>query len=68
VTELQGGGHVESHFGPFGDSVKIGACVASNVPLAKKLLWTHPIVILGNEARVEARFGPFGHSGNLDAR
>jgi hypothetical protein len=61
-------GHVESHFGPFDDSVKIGARFEPNVPLAQKSLWTHPMVLLGNEARVEARFGPFGHSANLDAR
>jgi hypothetical protein len=61
-------GHVESHFGPLRDSVKIGARVAPNVPLAQKSLWTHPIVLLGIEARVDARFGPFGRSANLDAR
>jgi hypothetical protein len=59
---------VDSHFGPFVDSVKVGARVAPNVPLALKSLWTHPNVLLGNEARVEARFDPFEHSANLDAR
>jgi hypothetical protein len=57
-------GHVEYHFGLFRDSVKIGAQVAPNVPLAQKSLW---IVLLGIEARVEARFGLFGYSANLDA-
>jgi hypothetical protein len=61
-------GHVKSRFGPFGDSVQIGAQFARNVPLAQKSLWTHPMVLLDNEARVEARFGPFGYSVNLDAR
>jgi hypothetical protein len=28
--------------------------------------WTHPIVVLGDEAQVEARFSPFGDSANLD--
>jgi hypothetical protein len=61
-------GHVESRFGPFGDSVKICAQFAQNVPLALKSLWMHQMVLLGNEARVQARFGPFGHSANHDAR
>jgi hypothetical protein len=61
-------GHVESHFGSFEDSVKIGARFVRNIPLAQKSLWTHPMVLLGNEARVEARFGPFGHSAKLDVR
>jgi hypothetical protein len=26
----------------------------------------HPMVLLGDEARVEARFGQFGDSANLD--
>jgi hypothetical protein len=61
-------GHVDSHFGPFGDSFKIGARFVPNVTLAQKSLWTHPMVLQDYEARVEARFGPFGHSANLDAR
>jgi hypothetical protein len=28
----------------------------------------HPMVLLGEEARVKAHFGPFGDSANLDAR
>jgi hypothetical protein len=28
----------------------------------------HPMVLLGDEAKVEARFGQFGDSANLDAR
>jgi hypothetical protein len=28
----------------------------------------HPMVLLGDEAKVEAHFGLFGDSGNLDAR
>jgi hypothetical protein len=47
-------GHVEYYFGTFGDSVKIGARFAPNVPLAQKSFWTHPMVLLGDEARVEA--------------
>jgi hypothetical protein len=26
-----------------------------NVPQAQKLIWTHPMVVLGDEAQVEAR-------------
>jgi hypothetical protein len=39
-----------------------------NIPKAKKSFWTHPTVLLGDEALVEARFGPFGDSANLDGR
>ena len=28
-----------------------------NVPLAQKPFWTHPMVLLGDEAQVEAQFG-----------
>jgi hypothetical protein len=58
-------GHVEHHFGLFG--CKIGAWFVPNVPLAQKLFWTNPMVLLGDEAQLEARFGPFGDSANLDA-
>jgi hypothetical protein len=34
----------------------------------QKSFWTHPMVLLGDEAQVEACFGPFGDSANLDAR
>ena len=50
-------GHVESHFRPFGDSVSVGCQIGSwfvpNVPLAQKSFWTHPMVLLGDEAQVE---------------
>ena len=39
-----------------------------NVPLAQKSFWTHPMVLLGDEAQVDACFSPFGDSANLDAR
>ena len=29
--------------------------------------WTHPMVLLGDEAEVEAHFDPFADSANLDA-
>ena len=48
-------GHVESHFFLFGDSVSVGAKFATNVPLAQKSFWTHPMVVLGDEAKVKSR-------------
>jgi hypothetical protein len=39
-----------------------------NVPQAHKSFWTHPLVILGDEAQLEAHFGPFRNSANLDTR
>jgi hypothetical protein len=62
---------VESRFGPFGDSVSVGArCAqfARNVPWAQKSFWTHPMILHGDEAQVEARFSPVGDSANLDIR
>jgi hypothetical protein len=46
---------------------KRGARFAPNVPEAEKLFWTHPMVLLGDEAQVPS-FGSFGDSDNLDAR
>ena len=44
---------MEARFGPFGDSVSVGARFAPHVPLAQKSVWTHPMVLLGDEAQVE---------------
>jgi hypothetical protein len=44
------------------------AWFAPNVPQAQKSFWTHPMVVLGDVAKVEARFSPFEDSANLDAR
>jgi hypothetical protein len=35
---------------------------------SKKSFWTHPMVLLGDDAQVEPQFSPFGDSANLDAR
>jgi hypothetical protein len=62
-------GHVESRFNHLETVVcqcKIGARFAPNI--AEKSFWTHPMVLLGDEAQVDARFGLFGDSANLDAR
>jgi hypothetical protein len=53
-------GHVESSFGPFGDSVSFGAWFVPYVPSAKKLFWMHGMVLLGDKAQIEPHFGPFG--------
>jgi hypothetical protein len=47
---------------------KIGARFAPNVPQAKKLFRTHPMVLLGEVAQVKAQFSPFGDSATLDAK
>jgi hypothetical protein len=41
--------------------------VCAKYTIGSKSLWTHPMVRLGDEARVKARFGPFGGSANLCA-
>jgi hypothetical protein len=46
----------------------MGVQFAPNIPSAQKSFWTHPMVLLGDEAQVEARFCLFGDSANLDAR
>jgi hypothetical protein len=61
-------GHEESRFGPFGDSVSVGARFAPNVPYAQKSFWMHLMVFLGHEAQVEAHFSLIGDSAYLDAR
>jgi hypothetical protein len=45
----------------------IGEQFALNVPQAQKLFWTHPMVLLDDEAQVEAHFSPFADSANLNA-
>ena len=39
-----------------------------DIPSAQKSFWTHPMVLVGDEAQAEAYFGPFGGGANLDAR
>ena len=59
-------GHVESCFSPFGDSVFVGARLVPGLRQTyhrlRKSFWTHPMVLLGDEAQVVARFGPFRDS------
>jgi hypothetical protein len=65
-------GHVESPFGPFGDSVSfrcmIGAQFAPNVPSAHKLFWMHRMVLIGDEAQMKAHFDPFEDNVCFSAR
>jgi hypothetical protein len=64
-------GKVETRLGPFGDSVnldKIGARFVPNVPRAKKSLWAHPVVLLGNICQVVACFHMLGDSVSLGVR
>jgi hypothetical protein len=42
--------------------------VCADVPYACKLLWAHPIELLGDVGQVEAGFGLSGDSVNLRAR
>jgi hypothetical protein len=46
----------------------MGAQFATKVPRARKSLWAHPMVILGNVCQVDACFCPFGDSVSLDGR
>jgi hypothetical protein len=46
----------------------IGARFASNVQLARKSLWAHPMELLGVVGQVVARFSLFGDSVNLGIR
>ena len=36
--------------------------------IGSEIVWTHPMVLLRDEAQVEAHFGMFGDIANLDAR
>jgi hypothetical protein len=47
-------------------SVQDSWTVRTNRTYALKSIWTHPMVLLGDEAQVEARFGSFGVSANFD--
>jgi hypothetical protein len=47
---------------------QVDAPFAMNVPQAQRSFWTHPMVLLGDEAQLEARFSLSGDSANLDER
>ena len=50
------------------ESVQDRCTVCAKRTIGSETFWTHPMVLLGDEAQVEARFGPFGDSANPDAR
>jgi len=49
-------------------SVQDRCTVCAKRTIGSETFWTHPMVLLGDEAQVEARFGPFGDIANPDAR
>ena len=44
------------------------ALFASNIPLAQKSFWTHPMELLGDVGHLDSRFFPFGDSVSFGAR
>ena len=64
--------YLESRFGPFGDNVsfsaRFGAWFVPNTPYSKKTIWTHPMVLLGEDPQKKDRFRLFRDSANLDVR
>ena len=61
-------GHVESHLGPFGDGVSVGARQVHGLRQTYHDSETHQMVLLGDDAQLEAHFGLFGDSANLHSR
>ena len=49
-------------------SVQDRCTVCAKRTIGSETFWTHPMVLLRDEAQVEAHFGPFRDSANLDAR
>ena len=43
------------------------ALFASNIPLAQKSFWTHPMELLGDVGHLDSRFFPFGDLVSVDA-
>ena len=63
--------HMESHFGPFRDSICFSARLVTGLHLMHHMIsnhFGHLMVLLVQGAQVNARFGLFGDSANLDAR
>ena len=49
-------------------SVQDRCTVCAECTIGSKIISTHPMVLVGDEAQAEACFGPFGGGANLDAR
>ena len=61
---------MEAHFGPFGDSASLDVdrcTVCAKRTVGSETVLEAPMVLLGDEAKVEAHFGPFGDNANLEA-
>jgi hypothetical protein len=41
--------------------------VCAKRTISSEIVWTNPVVLLGDEAQQEAHCGPFGDNANLDA-
>ena len=50
------------------ESVQNRCTVCAKRTIGSETFWTHPMVLLGDEAQVEARFGPFGDIANPNTR
>jgi hypothetical protein len=59
-------------FGPFGDSVSVGArlmhCLGQMYHRLRKSFWTHMMELLGDMGHVESHFSPFGDIVSVSAR
>ena len=49
-------------------SVQDRCTVCAKCTIDSKIILTHPMVLLGDEAQAETCFGQFGHGANLDGR
>jgi hypothetical protein len=49
-------------------SVQDRSTVCTKRTTGLDIVWTHLMVLLGDEGHVDARFGPFRDNANLDAR
>ena len=49
-------------------SVQDRCTVCAKRTIGSEMFWTHPMILLRDEAQVDAQFGSFGDSANLGAR
>jgi hypothetical protein len=65
-------GHVEAHFGPFGDSANLDTryvhCLRRTYQRLENQFWTHPTELLGVGGHVESHLSPFGNRFSVGAR
>ena len=48
-------------------SVQDRSMVCAKRDIGSEMFWTHPMLLLGDEAQVDACFGAFENSANVDA-